>query len=105
METIVKSTEIQTIQHTKKEKLTSSNKFWDMMEFSRFGVIAMIVIIIGCLGGIAASFGAGDNILKLAMVAFPTIIALAMVLAVAPMRLIVYVSIIALLLDLVVLVF
>jgi hypothetical protein len=105
METTVKSTKTHTVQHVKKQEHASPGKFWDMMEFSRFGAIAMIVIIIGCLGGIAASFGAGDNIFKLAMVAFPTIIALAMVLAVAPMRLIVYVSIIALLLDLMVLVF
>ncbi len=73
--------------------------FWQKMEFARYGSIAMILTIIGCMGGFAASFGAGDNIFKIALVAFPTILSLAFMLAVMPMRLIVWSSSIAVLID------
>lgn len=73
--------------------------FWQKMEFSRYGSIAMILTIIGCMGGFAASFGAGDNIFKIALVVFPTIMSLAFILAVMPMRLIVWASSIAVLID------
>lgn len=79
--------------------------FWNKMEFSRYGVISMLVIIIGCLGGIAAAFGAHDSALELSLIAFPTIISLALILAVAPMRAIVYLCSIAIVLDLIVLIF
>jgi hypothetical protein len=73
--------------------------FWQKMEFARYGAIAMILTIIGCMGGFAASYGAGDNIFKIALVAFPTILSLAFMLAVMPMRLIVWASSIAVLID------
>lgn len=101
MQTTIKSTHSNTSQSEKK----SFSSIWESMEFNRFGIIAILVVILGCLGGMAASFGAGDNILKLAMIAFPTIIALALVLAVAPMKVITYVSVIALVLDLLVFTF
>ncbi len=73
--------------------------FWNKIEFSRFGIISILVVVLGCVGGLAASFGAGDSIAKLAMIAFPTIITLALILAVAPMKLITYMSILAIVLD------
>jgi phage shock protein PspC (stress-responsive transcriptional regulator) len=78
--------------------------FWEVMEFSRFGIISMAVAILGIIGGFAASYGAHDNLIELAAVAFPTIIALSMILAVTPMKVIFYVSSLALLLDIAVLV-
>ncbi|MES2131190.1 MAG: hypothetical protein V4506_02505 [Bacteroidota bacterium] len=101
MQTTIKSAHSNASQSEKK----SLSSIWENMEFSRFGIIAILVVILGCLGGMAASFGAGDNILKLAMIAFPTIIALALILAVAPMKVITYVSVIALVLDLLVFIF
>lgn len=79
--------------------------FWNKIEFSRFGIISILVVVLGCVGGLAASFGAGDSIAKLAMIAFPTIITLALILAVAPMKLITYMSILAIVLDALVLLF
>ncbi len=101
METTIKTIH----KNTSYSESKSTSTIWKNMEFNRFGIIAILVVILGCLGGLAASFGANDNLLKLSMVAFPTIIALALVLAVAPMRVIIYVSAIALILDLVVFVF
>lgn len=101
METTIKSTH-KDVLHSETRSLST---LWKNMEFNRFGIIAILVVILGCLGGLAASFGAADNLLKLSMVAFPTIISLALVLAVAPMRVIVYVSAIALILDVLVIIF
>ncbi|MBK6521413.1 MAG: hypothetical protein KBG47_02420 [Bacteroidia bacterium] len=75
------------------------SKFWEMVEFNRYGAIAMMLIVIGCLGGFAASYAAGANVYKIALIVFPTILSLAFILAVMPMRLIVWVSTIAVLLD------
>lgn len=82
-----------------------SEDFWKKAEFNRFGIIPVLLLFVGCIGGLAASYGAGESTIRLAMVAFPSIIALALILAVAPMRLVLVSSIIAILLDLIVLVF
>ncbi|MFY9309137.1 MAG: hypothetical protein WAQ28_08850 [Bacteroidia bacterium] len=81
------------------------SEFFKNAEFNRFGIIPVLLLLVGCMGGFAASYGAGESAFKLAAVAFPSIIALAMMLAVAPMRLVFWTSAIAILLDLVLLVF
>lgn len=98
MDTAIKSQAIS----SKKENVqtVSNNPFWEKVEFNRFGIIPMLLVVITCLGGIAVAFGAGSDTFELALVVFPTIIALALVLAVAPMRLIIWTSAIALIFDL-----
>ena len=81
------------------------SKFWDMLEFNRFGVIAMLLTIVGCVGGIAVAYGAHNELFQIALVAFPTIITLALILAVAPMRLLVWLTGLALVIDMLVLIF
>lgn len=103
METTIRTK--QTNESTRTQTTTSNGMtaFWEMLEFNRFGIISMLVVILGCVGGMAASFGAGDDALKLGMIAYPTIISLALILAVAKMRIIVYLSIIAIIMDMIVL--
>lgn len=79
--------------------------FWQMMEFNRYGAIAMLLVILGCMGGFAASYAAGANEYKIALIVFPTILSLAFILAVMPMRLIIWASTIAVLLDIALLIF
>lgn len=99
METTINAKQASTTVFTKNASEKSISTFWEKLEFYRFGIIPMLLFIIGCLGGIAAAFGAQSDILKLALVAFPTIISLALVLAVSPMRAIVFASAIAFLFD------
>jgi len=100
METTLSKRESVTINAVKSATHTQPmSAFWQKLEFSRYGAISMILTIIGCMGGFAASFGAGDNIFKIALIVFPTILSLAFMLAVMPMRLIVWASSIALLID------
>lgn len=101
METIVNKNAVVTADKTKSEKMN----FWDNLEFKRFSVIPMLLIVIGCLGGLSAAFGAMGSTVKLALLAFPTIISLAFMLAVAPMRIIVWTSAIAVLLDILIILF
>lgn len=105
METTMKTK--QTSNSLNVQESTSNNMavFWDTLEFNRFGIISMLVLILGCVGGIAASFGAGGDALKLAIIAYPTIISLSLILAGAKMRVITFLSLIAIILDLIILAF
>ena len=105
METSIKSSQTKNNNYTSETNSIANSKFWENLEFNRFGIISMLILIIGCIGGVAASFGAHDDILKLGMIVFPTIISLALILGVAPMKLIIYVCSIAVVLDIIVLMF
>jgi hypothetical protein len=104
METSIKSAALNTISVKSKTAKTSSS-VWEALEFNRFAIVAMLILLVGCLGGLAAAFGAGGSVIKLSVVAFPTVITLALILAVSPMRMVMYASAIAVILDLLVLIF
>lgn len=92
----------QSINVSTKQGTTTSetlSSFWQKAEFNRYGIIAMLLTVLGCMGGFAASFGTGADIFKIALVAFPTILSLSFILGVMPMRLIVWSSSIAILID------
>lgn len=97
--TISKSQSVNVSQKHEATKATSLSSFWQMAEFNRYGIIAMVLTVLGCMGGFAASYGAGDNIFKIALIVFPTILSLAFILGVMPMRLIVWSSSIAVTID------
>lgn len=90
---------------TQSAQKKSLNNFWKDAEFNRFGIIPVLLLLVACIGGFAASYGAGVSAFRLGMVAFPSIIALALMLAVAPMRLIFWSTATAIILDLFILVF
>jgi hypothetical protein len=65
----------------------------------RFGVIAITLLIIGCLGGITMSFGAALHTATLIAVVIPTMTTLSLLLAVAPMKWIMYAFLVTVLVD------
>ncbi len=65
----------------------------------RFGVIAISLLIIGCLGGVTMNFGAALHTWSLIAVVIPTMTTLSLLLAVAPMRWILNAFIVTLLVD------
>ncbi len=110
METIVHSQQV----NVSAKKINAVNSkvqtnkisdFWNNAEFNRFGIIPMLLAFIACTGGFATAFGAYSDTLRLSMVVFPTMIALALMLAVAPMKAIIYASTFAIILDLLILIF
>ena len=61
----------------------------EKLEFNRFGIITMLLIIQAAMGGLAAGFGAIENTIALSVLVVGTILSQSFILAVAPMRLIV----------------
>jgi hypothetical protein len=92
----------------KNEVRTESNaksEFWKKAEENRLSITPMLLLVMGIIGGIAAANGIMDSWVKLAAVAFPSTILLALILSVAPMRAIYITTAIALVLDLLVIFF
>jgi len=92
---------------SKKTELTGlkfiDNIFFDH-DINRYGIISMLLLVVGILGGIAVGLGGINSTIQLVLLAFSTMAALSMILAVAPMKYIVYSSIIAVSIDLILIV-
>jgi len=69
------------------EKIFSTNT-----EFHRFGIYAGILLIIGCTGGLAVGLGAVNSIITLIAIVVPTMATLALLLALAPMKILMKVA-------------
>lgn len=74
-------------------------------EFNRFGIISIVLLIVGCLGGITVGMGAVDHIWSLILVIVPTMTTLSLLLALAPMRYILYATAASVLIDVILLVY
>jgi len=83
------------MENTKKSETILGN-----MEFNRFGIISVILLIVGCLGGFAVGLGAVEHIWSLTLVVVPTMTTLALLLAVSPMKYIMTAGITATVIDL-----
>jgi hypothetical protein len=55
-------------------------------EYNRFGLIPILILLVGCLGGIAVGMGAIKDTWALILVVFPTMLTLSLLLAVSPMK-------------------
>lgn len=68
-------------------------------EFNRFGLISLIILLIGCIGGITVGFGAINYTFTLILVIVPTMTTLSLLLAVAPMKWIINSAIVSVAID------
>lgn len=91
---------------TEKTELTGikfiDNIFFDH-DMNRYGIISMLLLVVGILAGIAVGTGGINSTIQLVFLAFSTMASLSMILAVAPMKYIVYTSIFAVIVDVVIL--
>lgn len=82
-----------------KDKLAEQDAFLTKLfgeyEFNRYGIISMLLIAVVCLGGIAVAMGGMVNPFEIGLLVIPTLATLTFVLAVAPMRLILYTALIS----------
>lgn len=88
------------------DQISKENKtpVWENnAEFNRFGIISVVLLIVGCLGGITVGMGAIEYIWSLVLVVIPTMTALSLVLALAPMRYIIYATVASVLIDIILL--
>ena len=87
-------------------KEVNQNTAWEKdAEFNRFGLISVVLLIVGCLGGITVGMGAIDHLWSLTLVIIPTMTTLSLLLAVAPMRYIFYATLVSILIDISLLVY
>ena len=105
METTAKTNFGSVTSNKDQSKESSISKLLAKAEENRFGISPMVLLVMSMVSGVAASFGIMDSWVKLSMVAFPSTIALAMILSVAPMRVIFTTAAIAIFLDLLVIFF
>ena len=79
------------------------NSFWHKMmpdlEVNRYGVISIVLLIVGCMGGLTVGLGAIDHTWQLIAVVIPTMLTLSLLLAVAPMKQIMNSTVIAIVID------
>ncbi|MFT5777878.1 MAG: hypothetical protein ACI837_000826 [Crocinitomicaceae bacterium] len=59
-------------------------------EFNRFFIISIALIIVACMGGLAVGFGGIAAVWSLILILIPTMTTLSLLLAVAPMRYIIF---------------
>ena len=94
-----------TISVSAEKTKTRLSAFLDELEATRFGFAPMILIVIACLGGIAGAFAVQSSEIKLMAVVISTSFVEILIIALAPMRMIVLASIIAFIIDLIVFIF
>lgn len=87
---------------TYKMKQSTWMKLENLATEYRFGVVAMSLLIIGCLGGITMSYGAALHTWSLIAIVIPTMTTLSLLLAVSPMRWIMNAFLVTVLTDLLV---
>jgi hypothetical protein len=83
----------------------SISELLEKAESNRFGIMPFLLSIMACMSGFAAASGILESWVQLAAVAFSSTIALAMMLAVASMRVIFITTLIAVIMDVLVLIF
>ena len=68
------------------KKKAMFDKILNEMEFNRFGWIAIILLVVGCLGGLTVGMGALQSTFALIVILIPTMMTLSFLLSVAPMK-------------------
>jgi hypothetical protein len=74
-------------------------------EFNRFFIISMILIIVGCMGGIAVGMGGINAIWSLILIVVPTMVCLSLLLSVSPMRYIIFSAALSTIIDIFLLIY
>lgn len=97
--------EICSIKLKKMEANTQQTEWVKTTEFNRYGLITVILLLVGCMGGAAVGAGAINNTFALTLVTVPTMLTLSLLLAVASMKWIIRSAILAILIDLLMIVY
>ena len=79
--------------------------FWDTLERDRFGMTPLFLVLAACLGGFAAAVSLKYSLLMLSIVGLTTGMVEVLLIAVAPMRVIFWFLVVAVMVDLMVFIF
>jgi len=75
------------------------------LDFNRYGLMSVVLLIVGCLGGVTVWAGAIESAFELSLVVIPTMTTLSLLLAVAPMKWILNLTYISIALDVLLLIY
>lgn len=83
--------------------------FWENvigynLEESRFGIISVVLLIVGCLGGLTVGYGAIHHTWQLIAIVIPTMTTLSLLLAVAPVKYILNMGVITLAINILIMI-
>lgn len=70
------------------------------LETNRYGVISMVLLVVGCMGGVAVGLGGIDHTWQLIAIVIPTMLTLSLLLAVSEMKHIMTAMSVAVIIDL-----
>lgn len=89
---------------------TQTLGFWDRifkgeLEHNRFAIISVILLFVGCLGGLTVGFGAIHHTWQLILVVVPTMITLSLLLAVSNLKYILTMAAISTVINVLILIF
>jgi hypothetical protein len=79
-------------------------KLFGDIEFNRVGLCAIVLLVVGILGGGAIGLGGMDSAFEIALLIFPTMAVLTTIIAVQPMKYVLGLAVVAILVDVVVIV-
>lgn len=74
-------------------------------EFYRYGIISILLLVFGTLAGAAVGLGAMESAFQIALLIIPTMAALVMILAVAPMRTLIWTCLFAIGIDVIMIIY
>ena len=81
------------------------NKFLgDNLEMNRMGIISIVLLIIGCLGGMTVGLGAIHHTWQLFLVVLPTMLTLSFLIAVAPIKQILNLALVTVIIDIIIMI-
>lgn len=83
----------------KTNSLKTNSDFWKYAEFNRFGIICVLLIVVACLGGLAAATAIQRSTLQLVLVAIPVMTVEAAILSIMSMRFIFIASIVSVIIS------
>ncbi len=76
------------------------NKFLgDDLETNRLGIVMVVLLVIGCLGGMTVGLGAIHHTWQLFLIVLPTMMTLSFLIAVAPVKQILNLALITVIID------
>lgn len=78
--------------------------FYDA-NLNRYGIMSILLLVVGTLGGVAVGTGGLQSTLQLSLLALSTMFSMSMMLAVAPMKWIIWSGLLAIILDLIIITF
>ncbi|WP_027420772.1 hypothetical protein [Crocinitomix catalasitica] len=82
--------------------ISNNDSFFNKYESQRYGIMSILLLIVGCSAGIAVGLGALTQVFSLIILSMTTMAALSMMIALAPLKYIFITSGLAIFVDMII---